>query len=261
MRIGGNDGATMPAGTRLRRAGGAEYLTLTAGTFSGGSSTVTVRAVTAGPAGNAPAGTALSLVSPVSGVRSPGLVVAPGLTGGRVAETDEELRGRVLDRVRHPPAGGNFEDYRTWALEVEGVTRAWVFPTYPAAGYVGVTFTTDGAAGGSIPTLEKVLEVAAYIEERRPVTARPQVFAPIPLVLDVEVHVTPDTDRVRLAVVAALEDLVLREAVPGGLLYLSHVREAISNAVGEVDHVLTLPTADVQAPPGELVQLGAVTFT
>ena len=44
-------------------------------------------------------------------------------------------------------------------------------------------------------------------------------------------------------------------------MFLSHIREAISLAAGEVDHVLAAPAADIAAGPGEMPVLGVVTFT
>ena len=42
---------------------------------------------------------------------------------------------------------------------------------------------------------------------------------------------------------------------------MSHIREAISTAAGETDHVLTSPTADVVESATEIATLGTVTFT
>ena len=47
------------------------------------------------------------------------------VTGGTDAETDDQLRARILHRIQNPPMGGAQADYVTWALAVPGVTRAW----------------------------------------------------------------------------------------------------------------------------------------
>jgi len=71
----------------------------------------------------------------------------------------------------------------------------------------------------------------------------------------------PDTEAVRAAVAAELADLIRREAEPEGGLYLSHIREAISLAAGEVDHALVSPVADVAAGTGEIITMGAITWS
>jgi len=68
------------------------------------------------------------------------------------------------------------------------------------------------------------------------------------------------------AVEAELASLIFDEAGPedgtgSGVLLLSHIREAVSIAVGETDHSVTSPTADVEPTTGEIVTLGTITFT
>jgi uncharacterized phage protein gp47/JayE len=71
----------------------------------------------------------------------------------------------------------------------------------------------------------------------------------------------PDTAKVRYAVLAELAALFIREAVPGRHILISHIREAISVAAGEWDHVLVSPTENLQARPQELLVLGGVEFS
>jgi uncharacterized phage protein gp47/JayE len=44
-------------------------------------------------------------------------------------------------------------------------------------------------------------------------------------------------------------------------LLISHVREAISSAAGEVDHNVISPLADVAADAGEIITMGAITWS
>jgi uncharacterized phage protein gp47/JayE len=260
VTLTGDDGAIVPAETTLQRADGVEYVTAEDAAIAGGSATVVVTALTAGAAGNADPGVSLSLVSPVGGVDSAATVAAGSLTNGADPESDNALRVRVLARMRQPPHGGADFDYVTWALEVASVTRAWVYPLEMGEGTVTVRFVVDDDPGGPIPDAPKVEEVQAYIEARRPVTAEVFVEAPIETPLDMTIQLTPDTAATRAAVAAELEDLLRREAEPGGTILLSHIREAISIAEGEVDHVVTIPAADVTHATGELAVLGTITW-
>ena len=79
--------------------------------------------------------------------------------------------------------------------------------------------------------------------------------------MDITLSVTPDSVAVREAVTAELADLFAREAEPGGIIYRSHITEAVSVAAGEFDSTVTEPAANVSAPAGYLPELGTVTFT
>lgn len=261
----GTNGSTIPAGTRLRRADGAEYLTDALGaigsilgpTFG----IVAVTAYSAGDGGDAAADTPLSLVSALSGVQSTALVGGDGLTGGADAETDAALRARILERIQAPPHGGSAADYVAWAKAAHpDVTRAWVYPEELGPGTVTVRIMTDLATDDGIPESVVVEAVQASIDLVRPVTAAVTVVAPVVSPLDPIIDLAPNTAAVRAAVEASLADLLFRETVPGGTLLLSHIREAISAAAGETDHRLIAPTEDVDEDPGAITTLGAITW-
>lgn len=75
---------------------------------------------------------------------------------------------RLLDLIRRPPAGGNKYDYRRWALEVDGVTAAYVYPLRRGLGMVDIVITS--AAG--LPSAEIIAATQAHIDDQRPVTAK-----------------------------------------------------------------------------------------
>lgn len=260
IEVTGQAGSALPQGTRWRLSDGTEFELDGAGVvLAGGTESVPVKAVTAGASGNVADGTTLTLTSPIVGIDTQ--ATADGaLAGGADPEADDAYRTRILARMKAPPAGGAAHDYVAWAKEIAGVTRAWVSPEHAGAGTVAVHFVTDNASGGPIPTQAKVDAVQAHIDALRPVTASPTVFAPTPVDVDFTISVVPDTPEVRQAVEDSLADLIRRAAEPGGTLYLSQIREAISVAVGEANHVLTAPVADVASGFGELSQLGTITW-
>ncbi|PHJ81967.1 hypothetical protein VF14_18370 [Nostoc linckia z18] len=261
VTFAGANGSVIPAGTRLQRADEAEYATNADATISSGTATAAVTAIDAGLAGNTQAGVSLQLSSPIAGVTTNATVAAGGLTNGLDVEGDDLYRERILGRIQEPPHGGASFDYVAWALEISGVTRAWVYPNNTGPGTVGVTFVTDDDPGGIIPDSDKVDEVQAYIDARRPVTADVTVFAPVAVALNFTIDLSPDTAVVRAAVEASLRDLIRREAQPGGTIYLSQIREAISIAAGETDHTLTSPNANVTRTAGQITTFGTITWT
>ncbi len=256
----GADGATIPAGTRAQRADGVGFETDADAVISRGAAAVAVTAVDPGTDSVTPADTSLTLVSPVASVQATATVATGGIGGSEDAETDEQLRERVLARLRHPPRGGAAHDYVAWAKEVAGVTRAWALPLHLGIGTVGVAFMRDDDAD-PFPDAAAVAEVQAHLEEHRPVTALVTAFAPSAVPLDFEVQLTPSTAETQAAVSEALRDLLGRAGAPGGTVLLSHIREGISTTPGETDHVLVSPVADVIHNPGELPVMGDVTWS
>jgi uncharacterized phage protein gp47/JayE len=264
VTVTGLSGAVIPAGARLLRADRAEYSVEQAALIaSDGTGTISVEALTLGAAGNAQPGTELRFVSPVAGVAAAGTVGALGLGGGAEIESDESLRARLRARVQRAPHGGAAHDYIAWALEVPGVTRAWVRVIPPCQ--VRVLFTMDESYPNGIPLPQDVANVQAHIEARRPVTAMVIVKAPNPVPVDFVIQsLVPESNAaipdVRAAIIAELKDMILRDGAPGLPLLVSHVREAISIAAGEWDHVPLSPAGNVMIGPEQLPVFGAVTW-
>lgn len=257
---------TNPAvGTQLQTVDGVAFETTEQiATSAGGIWSVKVRALVAGANGNLDYGTPVSPVSPVAGIDSSGgtmraTLPAVGSTGGSDIEDVEDYRLRILNALRLPPAGGGSGDYVAWALECEGVTRAWEFGNRMGYGTVSVAFVMDDRAD-IVPTVADVAVVQSYIDSVRPIDMRAvYVQAPIKVAVDMNLSVVPNTQAVKDAVLAELEYLFTRSADLGVTMPLSKVNEAISTAVGEEDHTINSIGSLV---PGEwtLLTLGTVVF-
>ena len=268
----------------LRANGGNVYLCITAGTSaaSGGPTgtgtditdgtahwryiaagsaavAVAVACAAAGQDGNRDLGVALAFESPIAGVNAAATVSTGGLASGSDEETDAALRARVLERMQSPPHGGAASDYVAWAKEVAGVTRAWCYPLEGGAGTVTVRFVRDDDAS-LIPDAGEVTAVQTHINEVRPVTAVVTVAAPTAVALNFTIHVVPDNTSTRAAVQAELEDLLLREATPGGTILLSQIRGAVDDAEGVTDWTVTAPAANVTHTTGQLATFGTITW-
>lgn len=250
-------GAVITSGTLLQALDGVQYQTTADATVSAPTATAPVAALVAAAAGNRTTGQTLTLVSPVAGVQSS--ATAGALAGGADLESDDDLRARLIDRIQNPPHGGDAHDYVTWALEVPGVTRAWCFPMELGEGTVTVRFVRDDDAS-LIPDAGEVATVQAYIDALRPVTAAVTVVAPTAAALAFSIAVAPNTAAVQAAVQAELSDLIAREAKPGGTIYLSHIRAAISAAAGEDNYTMSAPSADVTNTAGNMTTLGTITW-
>ncbi|MEE9357458.1 baseplate J/gp47 family protein [Candidatus Vondammii sp. HM_W22] len=260
----GTDGVVIPAGTLLQRSDGVEYSTSAEVTIAASTASAIVTPSLAGTDGNADAGVTLNLVSPIAGVLFQATVAAGGLSGGAEGEDDDGLRSRLLVRIQEPPHGGAVHDYIAWALVGHSdVTRVWITPQELAANGVSIRIMTDDATANAngIPEQAVIDAVQTYIDGVRPVTADPTVIAPVAMPLDLTISgLSPNTQAVKDAVEAEIIDLIQREGEPGGTLLLSHIREAISIAAGEADHLLTNPAADITHIAGQIAVPGVITW-
>lgn len=260
--VGTVNGTPLPAGTIFNRADGVQYSVNAEVLIAAGVASAAVTAVEPGELGNCAAGTVLSLVNPIAGINSAATVTADPGTDGTEVEGKDSLRARLLSRIQQPPHGGNKSDYEAWALEVPGVTRAWVYPLYLGPGTIGITFVRDDDSPSTIPSAGEVAAVQAHIDEVRPVTATPIVFAPVEVAVPLSVAVVPNTQAVKDAVTAELSDFFKRESAPGGTIYWSRMDEAISLAQGETSHQLMIPApnTNVVRAAGEISTLGPITW-
>jgi uncharacterized phage protein gp47/JayE len=187
-------------------------------------------------------------------------VAANAVTNGSDQETIDALRGRLLARLAQPPHGGAAFDYVAWALQVQGVTRAWCYPQEAGAGTVTVRFVRDNDPAGMIPNSGEVAAVQAYLAGLRPVTATLTVLAPVADPVPLTIHIVPDTPANRTAVLAELSDLFLQDAAPGVVIRHSRLAMAIGTAEGVQDSVLTVPSGDSVHAVGYIAVLGTVTW-
>jgi uncharacterized phage protein gp47/JayE len=259
VALTGTNGVTAPAGTVLVRPDGARFATTADATIASGVATAMIAAEDAGVAGDMAEGQQLTFLSPVAGIAAIAIVADGGIAGGAEEEGDDALRSRLLARLSAPIRGGSRSDYVAWATEVAEVTQAWVYSNWDGLGTVKLLFVMGGRAD-IIPDAGDVALVAAHIDALRPVTADVTVAAPVADPMDLDIDLTPDTPAVRAAVDAELRDLIAREAEPGGTILISHIREAISIAAGETDHVLNSPTGNVTAAAGAIITMGAITW-
>lgn len=262
----GVNGTVLASGTVLQTALGLQVRTTAGAVVVGGVISVPVVALVEGVAGNLATATALALVSPVSGIDS-AFTATTGLAGGADLETDEQATSRLQQRLSSEPMGGSPADYARWALQVPGITRAWGVRNPGGPASAGVIIMADAAGTSGLPSLAQQAAVLDYI--RDPLRGPPdELFVIIPTaeLVDVALHLAPDTVAIRAGVVAALQDLFFREAAPGSSIPHSHLTEAISGVVGEYNHTISSPAIIsggffTAASFDRLLLLGVVTFT
>lgn len=267
ITVTGPANALLPGGSIFATADGIQYQVGSADTYLSGSATsVAVTCLTAGAIGNRDPGTPMTLTV-AANVDAQATVVL--LDGGTDAENDDDLRTRVLLRLRRPPQGGDADDYVQWALSVPGVTRAWATPNGMGIGTVIVTVLCDQlrASNNGLPTPDDRAAVGAYLDTVRPVCVKDfAVVAPILQGIAITIrNLSDDTPSMRLAIEAAVQQLLLERAAPGQTIYSVWVSSAIAGVVG--DGYFDLVFADaVMASPGNMASLyagagGGITYS
>jgi uncharacterized phage protein gp47/JayE len=259
--FGQPSGTIIPQSTILAYANILQFETTAQITAADNGAPAPITALDPGSLGNLLPGTQLALVSSVAGVTNTATVVS--LQGGTDQETDDELRARVLERIRNPPMGGDAEDYVNWALRVPGVTRAWSYPLEMGIGTVTVRFMMDDlrADNGGFPLPIDIDAVDAYLETVRPVAVKDFfVVAPIPFPVDLHfAYLDSDDAATRAAITSSLLVTFFERAAPGLKWYRSWTDEGVAAAAGV--EAYDLNAADVAMPDGgHMAVLGDITY-
>jgi uncharacterized phage protein gp47/JayE len=264
VTLTGNPLAIVPAETILVGAdNGVQYQTLDQITIDPNAPTpVPARAITPGIIGNLPAGTIMALQTPPPGIDNEATVVT--MDGGVDPETDDELRARILKRIREPPMGGDKTDYEQWALAVPGVTRAWCSPNEMGIGTVTVRFMCDDlrADNGGFPLQTDIDNVTAYIDQKRPVTVKDRwVLSPIPETIDIHIgSLSVDNDATRGAIQQNILNMLFANAAPGQEIFAVWKTYAIMNSPGVVSFDLLDNADDIMPSLGHMAVLGDIYY-
>lgn len=201
VTITGSNGTVIAVGSLFATGAGVQFETLAEVTIGeAGSIAADIRAVEAGARGNVPAGAITEIPVSIAGVTA--VTTANPTTGGTDQETDAALLERLLEKVRTPATSGNVAHYLQWAKSVSGVGDAKVFPIWDGNGTVKVVII-DGNKQPTGP--EMVTNVAAYIEEVRPIGATVTVESATALNIDVVATLTLTAGAVLVDVKAAFE--------------------------------------------------------
>lgn len=265
VTLSGTPKSAFVAGLNFRIPGNPTLYQVTDAGVTGADGHVTVKAVstTTGTGGNLIAGSVGQLISAPPGLDS--AVTVNTLSGGTDTEKDSELLSRLLDVMRQPAAGGNAHDYKVWAMSVDGVSGAWVFPLRRGLGTVDVVITS--AQG--LPSQATQDAVQQFIDYVRPVTAKDsKVLAPTVKTMDVTVAVGISEDSELTDVTKAINTALQTwnaAVIPGQEAIVTQIGGLISDTDGVLDYRLDSPKANilpvVDDTTVEWVRLGKVTVT
>lgn len=249
--VTGNTGATIPADAQIR-CGNLFYRVRTAVVIGiKGTATIEIIATEPGTAANQHEAVAGQFMSAPPGVATD--VQIEQAAGGTDTETDSALLARLLELLRRPPAGGNKYDYKAWALSVDGVSSAYVYPLHRGLGTVDIVITS----GNNVPSDEIVSKVQDYIDSVRPVTAKNSfVIKPDVTKVDVKVKVRlfgATLDRATADIRQALQEH-FSAIKPGDSVIASQLEAVISDVPSVTDRKMTQPTTNLTADTSKKIE-------
>lgn len=286
VEFSGTTGRIITAGSLLNRADGYQYrldyeVTLGAGGPATGSITAVLPSVLddttgGGIAGNADAGTSLTLDVAIDGVMSMATAIVK-ISGGADIESEDAFRSRMLLAYQNTPQGGNDTDYRGWALSVPGITRVWVKRRLQGVGTVGIYIMCDGNDSGGFPVgtdgVSQLEEwgavkatgdqgrVADFVYPLQPIIAIIYVCAPVAAPVNFVISgISTANSETTAAINAAIDEVFFTEGEPGGKILLSSLLLAIGDVTGTSGFILDSPTTNIQLETGQLPLRGTVTY-
>lgn len=264
VQFSGGVGAQVPIGTAVQNNSGVQFVTTAAGVIgAGGTVAIAAQAAQAGIAGNQAANTPATLTNAPPGVMGNATIVS--MTGGADVETQAQLLARVLFDIQMPPHGGAEPDYYRWALEVPGVTDAYVFTQRRTANSVDVVIE----AAGGVPSSALIAAETAYINDpsRMPPCVDLLVIGPQLVAVNITAQLT--LSGIALADATTRINSLLATYVGGLSVGVSVPRAKIIAIMMGVDGVtninLVAPAADVvilaDSTHAQLATLGAVALS
>ena len=172
-----------------------------------------------------------TLIEPINGVKT--LTNETAFKNGVDIETDEELRKRFIKVVNNPSTSGNKNHYEEWALEVNGVGRAIVYPLWDGNGTVKVMIVGND----NKPVLEEVItNCKLHIEENMPIGCQLTVITPtnldVAIVSSVELKEGYDKEEIKQEFEAKINEYL--KSVTTELTY-SKVYGLLANILGVED--------------------------
>jgi uncharacterized phage protein gp47/JayE len=194
----GSDNTIIPTGTIVQTESGLQYSTIADVTIANGTVKTDVRAEDIGIIYNVPANTITEIPVSVTGVAS---VTNVAIIGGAEIETDADLISRLLLKVQIPSTSGNANDYKLWAMSVDGVGDAKAFPIWAGNGTVRVVIIDSNKKSANTSIISAV---ANKIEANRPIGANVAVVSATEKQINISAKVVIDTTKYTLGQVQSI---------------------------------------------------------
>ena len=182
IKVEGQEGATIENGTILKANN--LYFTVLNDIELPNDNTIYVEANEVGYKYNLLPNTEFELVEKNDKVTK--LINEVEFANGVDVESDEDLRKRFIKVVNNPSASGNKNHYEEWALEVNGVGRAMVYPLWNGNGTVKVMIVGNDYK----PVSDEIVEACElHISENMPIGCSLTVTTPTNLNITIKANI------------------------------------------------------------------------
>lgn len=241
IEISGDEDAELPIGAAIVR-NGYTWLVTSLGTIDDeGTATVNAIATTTGPEGNLAADTPVTIAAAPAGIESAAIALV--MSGGKVQETDEELRDRVLFALQNPEGNGTVADLRRWATAVPGVARVYIYRRRRGLGTADLCITSSSG----LPSGDLIDDVQAIIASQNSEPADNVAYAPTLKNVDFDISVA--LQGITLAVIKPIIEGLLEDYFdtlnPADKVYVKQLEALIMGLKGVVDVSINTPAANV----------------
>lgn len=196
LSVSGTAGAVIPATTVYKsndnaQSPGVLYQIEAAYTLTGTDDTITVVGLTGGSATQLATGNQLSLTAPVPNVNKVATVTSE-LRTPVDAETIEQLRIKVIEKIQLVPGSWNAVDYRIVGLNIAGIGQVYAYGASPTAVNVWLQGATPVADPGPSVSPATITEYSDALDLVRPLPAFSINIASCPI-NNIDVTVTAGT--------------------------------------------------------------------
>lgn len=273
VTFAGPDDAVIPAGTVVSTGGDTPvyFVTLSAVTIAGPTTTVLAEAQEGGAVGNVGIGAINTMTGDLVGIVT--VTNTVNFSGGVDTESDADLYARYLERAQRPATSGNANQYRQWALEVAGVGSAIVYPIWNGPGTVKVVLL---GADKTAPDQSVVDAVQQYIDPTQDgrgegaapvgpiVTVQAAVEVPINISVDCDIEPGYTEDEVRAQIESGVTAYLATLAFSDPLVRITRIANVILDVPRVIDYrdlTINGGTGNVLIADGEVAVLGTVTVT
>ena len=217
---------------------GMQYITLQETTIpDSGTVQIPIQAVSIGKQYNTPANTIIQIparIDEISGIID--ITNKDPTEGGTDAETDDELKTRLLEKVQNPSSSGNKKDYERWAKEVEGVIGVKVVPLWNGGGTVKLICYGENGALLDNTILQNIKdhidpEPSGEGEGEAPIGAHVTIITSTNKIINVDiVGFQGDKTNVQLSLQNYINALK-----PGDVVKNINISASLTNAQGVID--------------------------
>lgn len=259
VRFEGKVGAIVPKETKITTPAGVAFSTTEDLMFTDGTYGFTrCVALIPGSSGNTSAGVALIATTPIKDVAQRAVVLEGGLQGGFNEEGDDELRSRLLSRLRYPSEGGAAQDYTNWAQEISGVGPVWVSPGDQLF-LTSITFLTSDI-DHPIPSESMRSQVEQHLLKRKPLGSLISVYVCTPVKIQLSIELPEAFGSYRSVIETRLKLFFLRSAQPGITVSLYSIAEVISETIKTKSFRILKPELDQKVQKGQIAVLEGITW-